>query len=619
MVHFDAALGRYPYTGFKAGGERPIGATRCATAASRWWWPAAATARARRASTAPVAEKLGRRPAGDRRELRAHLPPERRQHRPVHLAPTSGWSSASSAARRSRSTNCWPAATRWPRRSCAPAGCCAYRPARSCSDVALRRRRAPMTRRRRTLFEKIVARHTLRHARHAGALRRPAKAASCAPTGASSTSTTPACARTCWQRRSATAAALHEPRRHRRLRGPPVLRGSEPGARAQRPDRRTCSGCRGRTARSSRATACIAPRLPAAARSRRRAQHRIARHLARDDGRALRAAGAAGRRHRFAHAAQRRARLRRLRRRHHRHGQRVRHRRRAPDDAASRCASSSTGPLPAGVTAKDVVLHLLALPAIRAGAGVGKVFEFGGDAVRALSTDERATLTNMTAELGGFTGIVEPDDETVRFLRERRGIDVRHRAVDAQRPRRALRGHGAASTAARLSPMVAAPGDPGNGVPLRTLRRAADASTSPTAARAPPASARTSTTTTRCCAGPPTAACACADGVQLYLQFGTDDVRDYCERARLPGGVRGGRRADAAAGLRRLRQLRPRLVDRRRPGDGERDQPQLPRPLGPGVGLAREPAHRGGQRDRRAAGVVRRVAAPRVRDSRAAL
>src|SRR5690606_23605693 len=81
------------------------------------------------------------------------------------------------------------------------------------------------------------------------------------------------------------------------------------------------------------------------------------------------------------------------------------------------------GTLPAGVAAKDVVLHLLALPAIRRGAGVGKVFEFAGPVVRAMATDERATLTNMTAELGGFTGIVEPDAETVRFLRERRGID----------------------------------------------------------------------------------------------------------------------------------------------------------------------------------------------------
>ena len=42
------------------------------------------------------------------------------------------------------------------------------------------------------------------------------------------------------------------------------------------------------------------------------------------------------------------------------------------------------GRLPPGVSAKDLVLHLLALPDIRAGAGVGRVFEFGGAAVRAM-------------------------------------------------------------------------------------------------------------------------------------------------------------------------------------------------------------------------------------------
>ena len=47
------------------------------------------------------------------------------------------------------------------------------------------------------------------------------------------------------------------------------------------------------------------------------------------------------------------------------------------------------GTLPAGVTAKDLVLHLLAEPAIRAGAGVGKVFEFGGPVVHA-AVDRRA-------------------------------------------------------------------------------------------------------------------------------------------------------------------------------------------------------------------------------------
>src|SRR5690606_37866178 len=123
------------------------------------------------------------------------------------------------------------------------------------------------------------------------------------------------------------------------------------------------------------------------------------------------------------------------------------------------------GALPPGVAAKDVVLHLLQLPWIRAGGGVGKVFEFGGPALAALSTDERATLTNMTAELGGLTGIVEPDAETARFLRERRGV-----AFTPQAWMRSDPGAQYCDTitvdCAALSPMVARPGDPGNGVPL---------------------------------------------------------------------------------------------------------------------------------------------------------
>jgi 3-isopropylmalate/(R)-2-methylmalate dehydratase large subunit len=123
------------------------------------------------------------------------------------------------------------------------------------------------------------------------------------------------------------------------------------------------------------------------------------------------------------------------------------------------------GRVPAGVTAKDIALHLLAQPFIRGGGGVGKVFEFCGEAIAALGTDERATLTNMTAELGGFTGIVAPDAETVRFLRERRGIDV---VLEAWM--RSDEGAGYAHTlhidCARVPPMVARPGDPGNGLPL---------------------------------------------------------------------------------------------------------------------------------------------------------
>jgi 3-isopropylmalate/(R)-2-methylmalate dehydratase large subunit len=127
------------------------------------------------------------------------------------------------------------------------------------------------------------------------------------------------------------------------------------------------------------------------------------------------------------------------------------------------------GRLPPGVSAKDLALQLLALPEIRAGAGVGRVFEFGGSAVRALDIDERATLTNMTAELGGLTGLVEPDETTARFLRQRRGIDVAIEPWMRSDPG----AHYAATirvAAGELSPMVARPGDPGLGLPLAALQ-----------------------------------------------------------------------------------------------------------------------------------------------------
>ncbi|WP_175838519.1 aconitase family protein [Burkholderia anthina] len=186
------------------------------------------------------------------------------------------------------------------------------------------------------------------------------------------------------------------------------------------------------------------------------------------------------------------------------------------------------GSIPCGVTAKDLVLHLLADPRIRAGSGVGKVFEFAGSAIAQLTTDERATLTNMTAELGGFTGIVAPDAETVRFLKARRGIDFviepwMH--SDAGAPYADV----IEIDCARITPMLAAPGDPGNGVALGDLaeRPRIDIAYGGS-----------------CTAGKredfdhyhEVLAWAAARGlrvpadVSLYLQFGTLDVRDYCAR-----------------------------------------------------------------------------------------
>jgi 3-isopropylmalate/(R)-2-methylmalate dehydratase large subunit len=184
------------------------------------------------------------------------------------------------------------------------------------------------------------------------------------------------------------------------------------------------------------------------------------------------------------------------------------------------------GPLPAGVTAKDVVLHLLALPALRAGAGVGKVFEFCGSAIDAMAVDERATLTNMVAELGGFTGIVAPDDQTRRFLRERRGI---HFTIEAWMA--SDEGASYAGTlvldGTQLSPMVAAPGDPGNGVALSALAERARIDIayggSCTAGKREDFDQYHAVLRWAVDRG-----LRVADGVKLYLQFGTADVREYC-------------------------------------------------------------------------------------------
>ena len=129
------------------------------------------------------------------------------------------------------------------------------------------------------------------------------------------------------------------------------------------------------------------------------------------------------------------------------------------------------GRLRPGVSAKDLILSLLALPFIREGGALGHVVEYQGEGLLDLDTDERATLTNMAAEIGGFTGLVAPDAETCRFLRERRGLDF---TVEPwmQGDADAVYAHTLVVDCGALGPMLARPGDPGNGVALADLAEA---------------------------------------------------------------------------------------------------------------------------------------------------
>ncbi len=124
------------------------------------------------------------------------------------------------------------------------------------------------------------------------------------------------------------------------------------------------------------------------------------------------------------------------------------------------------------VTAKDFILKILSLDYVRSGQALAKVMEYAGEAVEALSVDERATMTNMAAEIGGFTGIVAPDEKVVDFLVERRGL----KRAEAERMIGGLESDPGAQyshvielDAADITPMVAMPGDPGNGKYIRDL------------------------------------------------------------------------------------------------------------------------------------------------------
>src|SRR6266550_2103477 len=76
------------------------------------------------------------------------------------------------------------------------------------------------------------------------------------------------------------------------------------------------------------------------------------------------------------------------------------------------------GQLPAGVTAKDVILAIIGR--IGTGGGVGHVVEYRGSAIRSLSMEGRMTVCNMSIEAGARAGLIAPDETTFSYLEGRR-------------------------------------------------------------------------------------------------------------------------------------------------------------------------------------------------------
>lgn len=81
-----------------------------------------------------------------------------------------------------------------------------------------------------------------------------------------------------------------------------------------------------------------------------------------------------------------------------------------------------TGKLSPWVAAKDVILEVLKKMSVKG--GVGKVIEYTGEGVKTLSVPERATITNMGAELGATTSIFPSDETTLEFLKAQSRADV---------------------------------------------------------------------------------------------------------------------------------------------------------------------------------------------------
>lgn len=185
------------------------------------------------------------------------------------------------------------------------------------------------------------------------------------------------------------------------------------------------------------------------------------------------------------------------------------------------------GRLRADCTAKDVILHILATYAVREET-LDRVMEFGGPGLATLSMDERATLTNMATECSARSGICEGDDVAAQWLAGRRpgsnAAEIRGKFVCPDAGATYAGGVHALDLSS-IEPMVAKPHDPTYGVPASafgevkidiayagscTAGKEHDLDFYATVLKDALDSGR-----------------KVAPGVRMYLQFGSETVREY--------------------------------------------------------------------------------------------
>ena len=197
-----------------------------------------------------------------------------------------------------------------------------------------------------------------------------------------------------------------------------------------------------------------------------------------------------------------------------------------------------TGSLNSGCTAKDVILHILWYYAKHSDT-LDRSMEFGGPGLSSLSMDERATLCNMATECSAKTGICEPDQLTIDWLVKRRENltedEIRSAFVY---PDEGAHYDGGIHTINlnEIRPMVAHPGNPDEGIPsdptngayideIGDVKIDIAYAGSCTAGKDDDFSYYAMVTKAALDAG-----LKVADGVECYIQFGSEAVKNLSER-----------------------------------------------------------------------------------------
>lgn len=124
-----------------------------------------------------------------------------------------------------------------------------------------------------------------------------------------------------------------------------------------------------------------------------------------------------------------------------------------------------TGSLPPFVTAKDIILYILVKLTVKG--GVSRIFEYAGNGTASLSVPERATITNMGAELGATTSIFPSDENTYKFLKaQKREKDFKELSADKD----AVYSSEIFINLSELSSLVACPHSPDSVIPVKKLK-----------------------------------------------------------------------------------------------------------------------------------------------------